>query len=164
MAENKDPFLKADAEAITLAKTLLRDASYAAIAVNEPETGFPLASRVLLAADSDGTPIILVSALASHTRAIERDQRVSLLTGEPGKGDPLAHARMTTRCIAGRVPRDSAAHQALRAIFLARHPKARLYIDFPDFSLFRLTPVSADLNGGFGRAYRIDGQSLIDPA
>ena len=80
-------------------------AGFAALAVNEPETGFPLASRVLIATDTDGAPVILISALSSHTRAIQRDGRVSLLTGEPGKGDPMAHPRMTTRCSGPKAPR-----------------------------------------------------------
>ena len=51
----------------------------------------------------------------------------------------------------------------MRARFLERHPKAKTYIDFPDFNLFRLSPVSANLNGGFGKAYAIEGKDLIGP-
>lgn len=163
MNEKASPLRETDEAAINLAKSLLRDAGFAALAVNEPETGFPLASRVLIATDTDGAPVILISALSSHTRAIERDGRVSLLTGEPGKGDPMAHPRMTTRCLAGVIERGSDDHARMRARFLERHPKAKTYIDFPDFNLYRLSPVSANLNGGFGKAYAIEGKDLIEP-
>ncbi len=163
MSEKSSPLRETDEAAISLAKSLLRDASFAALAVNEPETGFPLASRVLVATDTDGTPVILISALSNHTRAILQDSKVSLLTGEPGKGDPMAHPRMTTRCLAAVIERGGDDHQRVRTRFLDRHPKARTYIDFPDFNLFRLSPVSANLNGGFGKAYAIEGKALIEP-
>ncbi|TNB47565.1 HugZ family protein [Martelella lutilitoris] len=152
-----------DETAIALARRLVREAPYAAIAVNEPKTGFPLASRVLLATDIDGAPAILVSGLSVHTRAIEADNRVSILTGEPAKGDPLAHPRLTTRCHARLIERGSENHFRLRQRFLNRHKKAKTYIDFPDFNLFRLEPVSANLNGGFGKAYAIDGTDIVRP-
>jgi hypothetical protein len=50
--------------------------------------------------------------------------------------------------------------QGLRArtFHFARHPKAALYADFPDFSaFFSMVPVSASLNGGFGKAFVLEG-------
>ena len=64
----------------------------------------------------------------------------SLLLGEPGgKGDPLTHPRLTLQCIAGFVTRPGPDHDALRALYLGQQPKAKLYIDFGDFALVRLT-------------------------
>jgi len=120
--------------------------------VLEPETGAPFASRTLTGTDTDGTPVILVSALSSHTQALRADPRASLLAGEPGKGDPLAHPRLTVICTAEEVSRESEARAALRERFVRRHPKAKLYVDFPDFTFFRLVPERAFLNGGFGQA------------
>lgn len=161
MKDQPSPIRETDDEARKLARVLLRSARYAAIAVLDPENGFPLASRVLLATDIDGTPVILVSGLSAHTKALARDPRASLLTGEPGKGDPLAYGRLTTQCLAVSVERGSAVHERIRTRFLNRHAKAKLYIDFPDFLFFRLKPVQASLNGGFGRAYLLDGDDLI---
>jgi hypothetical protein len=83
------------------------------------------------------------------------------LFGEPGKGDPLAHPRITLRTRAVRVPRDDEGHAALRARFISRHPKAALYADFPDFTFFRMVPESASLNGGFGKAYVLEASDLV---
>src|SRR5689334_17624426 len=94
----KDVIRETDAEAVRLAKTLIRTARYGALAVLEPNTGSPLASRVGVATDADGTPLILVSQLSAHTGAILADPRCSLLVGETGKGDPLAHPRITLVC------------------------------------------------------------------
>lgn len=150
-----------DDDARRLARTLLRGARFAAFAVLEPETGHPFSSRVLIGTDVDGTPVMLASTLAVHTRAVLADPRCSLLVGEPGKGDPLAWPRLTVLTDAQRVESDTESHSRIRTRFLRRHPKSGLYADFQDFSFFRLVPKSASLNGGFGKAYRILASDLI---
>tara|TARA_R110002020_G_scaffold16307_7_gene57597 strand:- start:9250 stop:10005 length:756 start_codon:yes stop_codon:yes gene_type:complete len=150
-----------DEEARRLARRLIRGARFGAIGVLEPDTGFPFASRVLTGTDVDGTPLILVSGLSVHTDALLTDPRASLLFGEPGKGDPLAHPRITLRTLAERVARDDPAHAGMRARFIARHPKAALYADFPDFAFFRMAPQSASLNGGFGKAFVLEAADLL---
>jgi putative heme iron utilization protein len=161
MAEKKDVIRPTDEEAIRLARSLMRAARHGALAVLDPETGAPQASRVAVATDLDGTPIILVSSLSGHTPGLIADRRCSLLVGEPGKGDPLAHPRITVSCEAERVERGTKAHGRIARRFLNRHPKAKLYADFGDFSYFLLHPKSASLNGGFGKAYRLTAPELL---
>ncbi|MHB2264046.1 HugZ family pyridoxamine 5'-phosphate oxidase [Aliihoeflea sp. PC F10.4] len=160
----KDVLRATDAEAIRLDRRLLRTARHAALAVCEPGTGWPLASRVSVATDILGRPLILVSSLSAHTGGLEGDERCSLLFGEPGKGDPLAHPRMTVKCRAHRIGRDDADHVNVSRRFLGRHPKAKLYADFADFFYFLLEPVETSLNGGFGRAYHITRDELLSDA
>lgn len=150
-----------DAASIRLARTLTRGARFGALSVIEPGTGHPFASRVLVGTDVDGVPVVLVSTLATHMKAMVDDPRASLLLGEPGKGDPLAWPRITLLCDAERIDQDSESHSRIRSRFLRRHPKAKLYADFRDFFFFRLVPKRASLNGGFGRAYNISGDELI---
>lgn len=162
MADTKKDVLRpTDAETIRLGKTLLRAARHAALAVLEPGSGWPLASRVSVATDCAGRPLILVSTLSAHTGGLMADGRCSLLLGEPGKGDPLAHPRMTLKCRAERIDRESADHAGVAQRFLARQPKAALYADFADFSYFRLEPEEASLNGGFGKAFRLTRADLM---
>lgn len=160
MAEPAQLLRPTDDEARELARGLLRGARYMALAVIDPATGFPSVSRALTAIDVDGVPVVLVSGLSGHTKGLAADSRCSLLAGEPGKGDPLAHARMTVQCLATAIDRQDPAHQRLRGRFLRRHAKAQLYVDFPDFLFFRLVPQQASLNGGFGRAYALSGDDL----
>ncbi|KAA0701226.1 HugZ family protein [Neorhizobium sp. P12A] len=150
-----------DEEARRLARILLRSTQHAPLAVIEPDSGFPSVSRTLVGTDIDGVPVILVSALSAHTKALLADPRASLLAGEPGKGDPLAHPRLSVQCQAEKVNHDSALHARLRGRFLARHPKSALYIDFRDFCFFRLVPLAVSLNGGFGKAYILPGEDLL---
>lgn len=153
-SRREDPFLPVDEEARRLAMTLLREARSAALATLEAD-GQPFASLTGLAVDEDGTPVILISSLAAHTGHLMRDPRASLLLAAGGKGDPLAHPRLTLSVRAEAVERDSAAGQRIRQRYLDQHPKARLYVDFGDFRFLRLVIVRASLNGGFGKAYQL---------
>ena len=159
--DRKDVLRPTDAEAVALARKLLRTARHGAIAVLEPESGAPVASRVAVATNYDGAPIILVSALSAHTTGLVADPRCSLLLGEPSKGDPLAHPRISVACTATRLAPDDERRTVIESRFLNRHPKARLYAGFGDFSYFRLEPVSSSLNGGFGKAYVLKADELL---
>lgn len=153
------PFRPVDEEARALAAKLLSEASFAALAHLEPGTGHPMVTRVGVATH-DQLPIILISQLSAHTAALEADPRCSLLLGEPGKGDPLAHPRMTLVGQAQKVIRQDD-RTALRTAYLTKHPKAELYVDFADFAFWRIVPQRAALNGGFGKAYHLETQDLI---
>jgi putative heme iron utilization protein len=146
---------------VRTAKTLLRASRHGALAVIEPGTGAPAASRVGVASDTDGTPLILISGLSAHTPALLADPRCSLLLGEPGKGDPLAHARISVACDARKLERGTADWERAERRYLNHNPKARLYVGLGDFSFFRLDVRDASLNGGFGKAYRLTAQDLL---
>ena len=157
----KDVIRETDAEGIRLARTLMRSARFGALAVLDPDGAAPLASRVAVATDLDGAPLILVSALSAHTGALLADPRCSLLVGEPGKGDPLAHPRISISCLASRLEPGTPAQARAARRYLNRHPKAKLYAGFPDFSFFRLDPLKASLNGGFAKAYLLGRADLV---
>ena len=147
-------------EVVAEARALVAAADHAALAVLEPGTGHPLASRVGLATFDDGTPIIVISRLAAHRAALETDPRCSLLVGEPGKGDPLAHPRLTLVCCAEPIEPGSPAAAEARERYIAKHPRAGIYVDLPDFRFFRLGIERASFNGGFGRAYALEGAAM----
>jgi heme iron utilization protein len=152
--ESKPEVLRpVDTEAVRLAKTLIRTARSGALATLDPTTQWPIASRVGVSTDIDGTPTIFVSALAAHTPALRADPRCALLLGVPGKGDPLAHPRISLSCTAREIASGTAEQERIRLRYLAHHEKAKLYATLPDFRFFRLEPVAASLNGGFGKAY-----------
>ena len=131
------------------ARQLMRGRRTAALATSMAEGGGPYASLVLVAADHDGTPILLLSRLAEHTRNLEADPRASLLfDGTEGLESPLTGARAT---VVGRAERS--AEPRHRARFLARHPDAADYADFADFGFFRLHVERAHLVAGFGRIH-----------
>jgi putative heme iron utilization protein len=155
-----DVLREVDADARALARRLLTDARHGALAVIEAGSGHPAASRVAIALDEDGAPIILTSTLAAHTAALLAEPRCSLLLGEPGAGDPLAHPRMTLFGLARRLARDSLEGRRARERYLLAHPRAALYADFADFAFWRIEPLRASLNGGFGRAWVLQASDL----
>ena len=156
-----DPVQPADEEARALARSLL-EARHAALSWADPETGHPSISRVAFGLCPEGLPVTLISALAPHLAALKTDPRCSVMLGEVGaKGDPLTHPRLMIRARAAFVAADDPDRPALRAHWLKGHPKAALYVDFPDFSFVRLVPESALLNGGFARAFRLTPADLL---
>lgn len=154
----KDPIRPTDDDARVLARQLLDGAGHGALGTFEPGTGAPMVTRVAVAMDAGGAPVMLISDLSLHARALREDPRCSLLAGEPGpKGDALTWPRLTLQAKAEFVPRSN----ALRQLWLERHPKAALYVDFADFNFVRLAPLHAHLNGGFGKAYRLEAADLL---
>jgi heme iron utilization protein len=141
-----------DFDAKATAKKLLRSVRAGALATIDRNTGHPFGSLVNVATDSDGSPLILISRLSSHTANLEADSRASVLLATAGKGDPLAHPRLTMLGRFVKIARDALDEARLRRRFLARHPKAELYAGFADFALWRMTIESAHLNAGFARA------------
>ena len=156
MAESppKEVLQPVDDAVRTEVRRLIDEARHGALATLQTDNGHPLVSRVGLAT------LIFVSALAAHTGALLADARCSLLIGMPGKGDPLAHPRVSILCKAVVVA-DEPGIAVARARYLAAHPKAKLYIDLPDFRFFKLMPLEASFNGGFGRASRLSIADLL---
>lgn len=142
---------------IATARTLLRTSSSGALATLTPASGDPYCSLVNVATEPSGAPILLISRLALHTKNILNDSRVSLLLDERDDGDPMALTRIM---IAGRAERIEAAAGA-RQRYLARHPDAEGFVDFPDFGFFRIRPASVHLVAGFGRINDIRGPDLL---
>lgn len=140
-------------------RTLMRRALKGALATLEAGTGLPYASLVTVAAEPDGTPLLLLSRLAVHTKNLLASPRASLLIdGTGADGDPLAGGRVT---LVGTMRPASGA--TLRSRFLARHPGAEIYVDFPDFGFFALDCERAHFIGGFGRIVDLGRDDLVRP-
>ena len=144
-----------------VAKDLLRTFRAGSLATIDRNTGHPFASLVNVASDVDGSPIILVSRLSTHTANLEKDGRASVLLASIGRGDPLAHPRLTVLGTFAPIARNDEREPRLRRRFLARHPKSELYAGFADFLFWRLEIVSAHLNAGFARAADLKAADVI---
>ncbi|RDV05763.1 HugZ family protein [Undibacter mobilis] len=143
------------------ARDLLRRIRAGTLATLDRNTGHPFASLVNIGTDADGSPIILISRLSTHTANLEADGRASIMLAETGKGDALAHPRLTVLGQFILVPREAADEGRLRRRFLAHHPKSQLYAGFADFAFWRMQVVSAHLNGGFARAADLTASDIL---
>lgn len=143
------------------ARRLLRTCRVVSLGTIDRNTGHPVTTLATMATDMDGAPIILISGLSSHTANLAADPRASALISTAGKGDPLAHPRLTVLGSFKRIEDDETRGRARRR-FLARHPKSALYADFGDFAFWRMAVASGHLNGGFARAADLKGAELVD--
>jgi heme iron utilization protein len=132
-----------------LARSLLRRSRQGALATLMADSGSPYCSLVNVASYSDGSPILLISRLALHTKNVLEDSRVSLMLDERVAGDPLEGARIM---LAGRAePASDDDKPVLRRRYLNAHPSAEAFAGFNDFSFFRIRPTGLHLVAGFGR-------------
>lgn len=145
------------AELAADARALVRRALKASLATIAAGSGYPYASLIIVATDASGAPIFLISGLAQHTRNLAQDPRASILfDGTGAAGDPLQGARVT---LLGRAERVQ--DEAVKRRFLARHPEAAFYADFPDFAFWRLKVEGAHYIGGFGRIVDLAPAELL---
>src|ERR1700692_984773 len=101
-----------------LAKGLLRATRAGSLATIDRNTGHPFGSLVNVATDIDGSPLILISRLSTHTANLEKDRRASLLLPSAGRGDPLAYPRLTVLGDFAPVAREDPSEARLRRRFL----------------------------------------------
>src|SRR3954464_9769596 len=148
-----------DFDAARLARSLLRRSRQGALATLMSGSGDPYCSLVNVASHADGSPILLISRLALHTRNILADSRVSLMLEGRAEGDPLEGARIM---LAGRAEQaDDADDAALRRRYLNAHPSAEAFVNFTDFSFFRIKPAGAHLVAGFGRIVDLEPRQFL---
>jgi putative heme iron utilization protein len=132
-----------------LAKSLLRRSRQGALGTLMVGSGDPYCSLVNVASAPDGSLILLISRLAVHTKNILADSRASLMLDERAPGDPLEGARIMIAGRAEEVNGDD--REVLRRRYLNAHPSAEAFVDFRDFSFFRIRCSGAHLVAGFGR-------------
>ena len=141
------------------ARDLVANSGTASLATLDPESGWPFASFVTVAAGEDLSPVLLLSTLALHTRNLAADPRASLLFVDDGAtiadADPLVRTRLMA---IGTVSVDD--RPETRALFLERNPEAAVYADFTDFSFYRLNVEKAHLVAGFGRIVELSAADL----
>jgi putative heme iron utilization protein len=128
------------------ARKLLRESRSGALATLMPGSGDPYCSLVNVATLVDGSPVLLISRLAVHTKNILADARVSLMLEERKEGDPLQGARVMFSGKA-RLTEDPEA----RRRYLDRQPEAEMFAGFADFGFYAIDISGAHLVAGFGR-------------
>jgi len=117
--------------------------------LSRKQPGFPFGSVMPYALDNVGRPIFLISTMAMHTQNLQADPRASLLvTQDDSGGDPLGASRVTL--VGNALPIPEAEVADARSLYLARHANSKYWVDFQDFSFYRLDVVDVYYVGGFG--------------
>ena len=117
--------------------------------LSRKQPGFPFGSVMPYGLDERGRPVFLISTMAMHTQNLKADPRASLLVTQPGTGDdPLGASRVTL--VGNVLPIPSPEVPEARKLYLERHANSKYWIDFEDFSFYRLNVVDVYYVGGFG--------------
>jgi heme iron utilization protein len=99
--------------------------------------------------DEHGRPIFLISTMAMHTQNLKADPRASLLIVQPDAGgDPLGASRVTLVGNVLPVPQTEVADA--RKLYLACYANSKYWVDYEDFSFYRMEVVDIYYVGGFG--------------
>ncbi len=142
----------------TASKKLLREGRSGALATLMPGSGDPYCSLVNVATAADGSPLLLISKLAVHTRNIMADPRCSLMIDERKQGDPLQGGRVMLMGTAVKTD-----DPAVRRRYLARQPEAELFAGFADFVFYEMKLKGAHLVAGFGRIVDLKPDDILTP-
>ena len=117
--------------------------------LSQKQPGFPFGSVMPYGLDERGRPILLISTMAMHTKNLQADSHASLLVAQPdASGDPLGASRVTVMGDVLPMPEVDVAEA--RQIYLARYDNSRYWVDFEDFSFYRMDVVDVYYVGGFG--------------
>jgi putative heme iron utilization protein len=138
------------------AKKLLREGRSGALATLMTGSGDPYCSLVNVATQADGSPLLLISRLAVHTKNILADDRVSLMLDERKQGDPLEGARVMLMGTAELTDDPDA-----RRRYLERHPSAEMFVGFADFAFYKIALKGAHLVAGFGRIVDLTRDDIV---
>jgi heme iron utilization protein len=138
------------------AKKLLREALSGALATLMAATGDPYCSLVNVATAADGTPLLLLSTLAVHTKNLLADPRASLMLDERQEDDPLEGARVM---LMGTLAATN--DPAVRTRYLAHHPEAEAFASFGDFGFYRMRLDRVHLVAGFGRIVDLNPKEVL---
>jgi len=132
------------------ARTLLHLGRIGTLAtVSRKQPGFPFGSLMPYGLDDQGRPIFLISSMAMHTQNLQADPRASLLIAQlEADSDPLGSSRITLIGNVRRIPEPELA--GARALYLARYENSKYWVDFEDFSFYRMEVVDLYYVGGFG--------------
>ena len=117
--------------------------------LSRKQPGFPFGSVMPYGLDDHGRPIFLISTMAMHTQNLQADSHASLLvTQQDTEGEPLGASRVTLLGNVLPVPKPELIEA--RKLYLERHANSRYWVDFEDFSFYRMDIVDVYYVGGFG--------------
>jgi heme iron utilization protein len=117
--------------------------------LSRKQPGFPFGSIMPYGLDEKGRPVFLISTMAMHTQNLQADPRSSLLVTQPeASGDPLGASRVTLVGNVLAIPAPGVAEA--RKLYLARYANSKNWVDFEDFSFYRMDVMDVYYVGGFG--------------
>jgi putative heme iron utilization protein len=142
------------------ARQMLRSHRYGALCtLSKKFNGHPFGSIVPYLVDRDGSLLILISSLAEHTRNIQLDPRVSLVTHSQDSPDIQSQGRITL--VGDAQPAANKFQIGKR--YLRYFPESQNLFAMDDFSFYRIVPHTLRFIGGFGKIHWVSADSYLVP-
>ena len=117
--------------------------------LSRKQPGFPFGSVMPYGLDDRGRPSFLISTMAMHTQNLQADPRASLLVAQQDtEGEPLGASRVTL--VGNVLPVANPELAEVRRLYLDRHANSKYWVDFEDFSFYRMDVIDVYYVGGFG--------------
>jgi len=117
--------------------------------LSRKQAGFPFGSVMPYGLDGRGRPVFLISTMAMHTQNLQADPRASLLVTQPdASGDPLGASRVTLIGNVLTIPKSEVPDA--RQLYLEGYANSKYWVDFEDFSFYRMDVLDVYYVGGFG--------------
>ena len=143
------------------ARQMLRSHRYGALCtLSKKFNGHPFGSIVPYLVDHDGSLLILISSLAEHTRNIQFDPRVSLVTHSQDSPDIQSQGRIT---LVGEA-QPAADKVQIGKRYLRYFPESKNLFAMDDFSFYRIVPHTLRFIGGFGKIHWVSAGSYLMPS
>src|ERR1700752_4227584 len=117
--------------------------------LSRKQPGFPFGSVMPYGLDDLGRSTFLISTMAMHTQNLQADPRASLLVAQQDTdGEPLGASMVTL--VGNVLPVPNTELATVRKHYLKRHANSKYWVDFEDFSFYRMNVVDVYYMGGFG--------------
>jgi putative heme iron utilization protein len=137
------------------ARQLLREHRYGALCtLSKKFDGHPFGSITPYLVDHDGSLLLLISTLAEHTKNIQHDPRVSLITHNQESPHIQTQGRVTV--LGSALPETDREGAGKR--YLRYFPEAQTYFAMHDFSFYRIVPQAIRYIGGFGNIHWVKAE------
>ena len=107
----------------------------------------PFGSIIPYILDKKGKPVIFISSMALHTKNIKADARCSIMMHKIDKENVFNTSRIT---FVGKIIKLEGDQDELKKAYLEKYKEAEDFIDFEDFSFYRLEADKIYYIGGFG--------------
>jgi heme oxygenase (biliverdin-IX-beta and delta-forming) len=122
--------------------------------------GYPFGSVVPYCLNQKGLPVILISAIAQHTKNILSDPKVSIIATEGSADDLQTVGRITYIGNAIKLKEDDT--ESIERYY-SYFPQSRDFHKTHDFDFYQLQAVRIRFIGGFGQIYWVEKDEFLLP-
>jgi putative heme iron utilization protein len=145
------------AELVSTAKELFHEMNSGVLStISVDEAGYPFGSITPFSLTHEGSPVILISDLAQHTKNIKADSKCSITVYKQKVGNQQTSARVTLLADAKVISEEE--RENITTKYLAIFPEAKRYFEAHAFEFYKLVPRRIRFILGFGEIHWLESE------